>query len=236
MKNAFKLTSMILAATALAGCQGSALEGWGFAKKKAGSSFADRANVDGMLALEEGRAFLRQGNISAAVASFRVARMDRSVAADAHNGLGVAYAKLGRPDLADRYFRIAMSIDPSNERYAANLLRMQSRALMASRARSPDVVEAPVERIAEAPTPVMEPRQVAVQTARAKARPPEFHIVTNSELAPAPQMTVAARSPSGADKAKAQAAEKPADTTDEPAEVKVALLDRLRSAPLEVVF
>lgn len=232
METINRMVCILALGGALAGCQGSALEGWGFAKKKVGSTLGTRASVDGMIALEEGRAFLRQGHISAAVASFRIARLDRSTAADANNGLGVAYAKLGRMDLADRYFRTAMGLDPSNERYAANLLRMQSKVMLAARSRKP-VEEAPVERIAEAPQPKKAEPVVTKVIGTPATR--VVHITTKQDLAPAPQMTVAARDEGAKAKAEGQAraAKKEEDAADAK---KVALLDRLRAAPLEVVF
>jgi Flp pilus assembly protein TadD len=85
-------------------------------------------------ALEEGRTQLREGNISAAVASFRIALLDEETRAEASNGLGVAYARLGRPDLADRYFQAAISAEPENTKYVANLLRLQQQVMLARRA------------------------------------------------------------------------------------------------------
>lgn len=127
-----QVTLLCTSAALLAGCQSPLLQSWGFGKGKAQDT-SDTPAIAGVLALEEGRAQLRAGRVSAAVASFRIARLDPATAAEAHNGLGVAYAKIGRPDLADRYFRAAIAIDPSDTRFAANLLRMQHGVMMARR-------------------------------------------------------------------------------------------------------
>jgi len=44
--------------------------------------------------------------------------------APAANGMGVAYAQVGRYDLAQRFFEQAMSIDPGNVHYAENMSRL----------------------------------------------------------------------------------------------------------------
>jgi len=75
---------------------------------------------------------LRQGQISAAIASFSMALAAPEARAEAINGLAVAYAKLGRDDVADRYFREAAALDPNNPKFAANLLRLQDNVRMAS--------------------------------------------------------------------------------------------------------
>ena len=43
--------------------------------------------------------------------------------AGATNGLAVAYLQLGRPDLAERFFKEAIALDPGNRKYQANLNR-----------------------------------------------------------------------------------------------------------------
>src|SRR3546814_9961813 len=58
-----------------------------------------------------------------------VCSSDLDSAAEAYNGLGVAYAKLGRADLAERYFKMALSMDGTNPRFAANLDRFYNSPL-----------------------------------------------------------------------------------------------------------
>lgn len=133
MKAHVRLSCLVVAAVSLGGCQSFPLTSW-MGKKDRPASDAEPAlagNTAG--ALEEGTAFLRAGELSAAVASFRIAQLDRATRADASNGLGVAYAKLGRLDLAERYFQAAILSDPENTKFAANLLRLQQQVMLARR-------------------------------------------------------------------------------------------------------
>lgn len=68
-----------------------------------------------------GREMLDQGLYGQAIIAFRNAQHLPQVAAEAHNGLGVGYAQIGRPDLAERYFKQAVLEDPRDSRYQANL-------------------------------------------------------------------------------------------------------------------
>jgi tetratricopeptide (TPR) repeat protein len=127
-----KLTFVVAAAVSLGGCQSFPLTSWMFKKDRPAVEEHQLAgNTAG--ALEEGGAFLREGNLSAAVASYRIALLDRATRADASNGLGVAYAKLGRDDLAARYFMGAIDAEPDNPKYVANLLRLQQQVFLARR-------------------------------------------------------------------------------------------------------
>lgn len=134
MKRLARLSCVVACAAMLGGCQSFPLTSWMFKGKRPAAE--QRVELAGNTAgaLEEGRAQLREGNISAAVASFRIALLDASTRAEASNGLGVAYAKLGRPDLADRYFQGAISAEPENSKYVANLLRLQQQVMLARRA------------------------------------------------------------------------------------------------------
>jgi tetratricopeptide (TPR) repeat protein len=118
----------------LGGCQSFPLTSWMFKGKRPAAEQRIELAGNTAGALEEGRAQLREGNISAAVASFRIALLDASSRAEASNGLGVAYARLGRHDLADRYFQGAISAEPENSKYVANLLRLQQQVMLARRA------------------------------------------------------------------------------------------------------
>jgi Flp pilus assembly protein TadD len=68
--------------------------------------------------LEAGRIHLAQGRPAAAVTAFRQASYNAAHAGPAYNGMGVAYAQLGRQDLARRYFEMAVAADPVDERFA----------------------------------------------------------------------------------------------------------------------
>lgn len=69
-----------------------------------------------------GRTQLDAANYGLAIQSFRKALARGVEAAPALNGLGVAYARIGRTDLAERYFRQASAADPGSQRYADNLV------------------------------------------------------------------------------------------------------------------
>lgn len=73
-----------------------------------------------------GRDALNLQQFGLAIASFRAAQQFPEHAPDAYNGLGVAYANLGRPDLAARYFEMAMAARPADRRFAANLERLNA--------------------------------------------------------------------------------------------------------------
>lgn len=77
--------------------------------------------------LEAGRAALGKANWAEAIMAFREAQRTPKFAAQAHNGMGVAYAELGRADLAERYFLLAIAVAPEDRRFAANLSRLYAR-------------------------------------------------------------------------------------------------------------
>ncbi len=80
-----------------------------------------------------GRSALDQGSAGIAIESFTRAVTSGEAPAPAFNGLGVAYARIGRYDLAQRYFERAAQIDPVDTRYQANLARLMRSPLYARR-------------------------------------------------------------------------------------------------------
>lgn len=97
--------------------------------------------------LEGGRRLLDLGQNGLAISAFRKALIGTEQRAAAHNGLAVAYANIGRPDLAERYFRLAMQEAPGDDRYAANLNRLfatvPARTTQESRLATVQAFEAP---------------------------------------------------------------------------------------------
>lgn len=114
---------MLLAAGAavLGGCQamggGHALrEGLRIPKERSPEEYAA-----GQLSL--GREALGLEQWGLALTSFRLVRHMPEHAAEASNGMAIAYANIGRPDLAERLFRDAVALAPGDRRYQANLTR-----------------------------------------------------------------------------------------------------------------
>ena len=71
--------------------------------------------------LELGRDRIRAGNFASALEPLKLAALHPDHAAAAHNAIGVAYAKLGRKDIALRFMTLALAEDPASAKYAANL-------------------------------------------------------------------------------------------------------------------
>lgn len=151
-----RILAAALLATMLAGCQ--SIFGHHSARLDVRPVGEAQTAAAAAIALEEGRQHLIRGEVASAIVALRTASSDPATAAPAHNGLAVAYAMLGRGDLAERYFQQAIAEDPADPRFAANLARFyQSRdAAMAKAVVVPaPVVIATVEEAALA-TPVVE--------------------------------------------------------------------------------
>ena len=183
MKTGLRFTGCLVAALALSGCQ-SFVDSLGFGPRKAAEA-EQLADVFGATELERGRAALKAGHVMQAIEQFRMAALNEKHAPDAFNGLGVAYARLGRADLAERYFRTAVELDSANPKFAANLARFYETPLGASalamREREATAMLAKAEQAAQAEqlaaleAPVAPPSAVtverpAVQVARGSNR------------------------------------------------------------------
>ncbi len=117
-------------------------------------------------ATELGRRLLEAGNNGQAIEAFQVAIANQEPVAPAFNGLGVAFARLGRFELAQRYFERAAAIAPNDARFQNNLARLTRSPAFAMRhqgdiaagfvttAAADPVVKAAMRR-AEAPTAVL---------------------------------------------------------------------------------
>lgn len=122
---------VVLASMALAGCSS------GLAGKRAASQVTrEQASIDvlheyAQAELDAGRQLMRSGSYASALEPLRRAAIHPATAAAAHNAMGVAYAKLGRAELAMRLFTVAVAEDPANPAYAANLLKLEEEAPVA---------------------------------------------------------------------------------------------------------
>lgn len=121
MKATVKVLVCGVAALSLGGCQ-SFWADLGLAKRSV--SDASVAQTTDNSRLERGREALAAGAPGNAIYHFERAVLDPDAAPDAYNGMGVAYAQLGREDLAERFFNAALMLRPSDPRYARNLARL----------------------------------------------------------------------------------------------------------------
>ena len=87
----------------------------------------DKEPVGGLAAVtygpatQQGRDYLRSSLTGLAIDAFNRGLATGEDPAAAYNGLGVAFARLGRTDLAYRFFKKAAMSDPTNPGYAHNL-------------------------------------------------------------------------------------------------------------------
>ena len=117
---------------ALSGCQ------WfGGGKADLASSGLTReiAETFGEDQLAAGKAALAERRTSEAIDFFMVARLYPEHAAEAYNGLGVAYSQLGRSDLTEKFFQTAIALAPGDERFRSNLALLYERQGMSRTAR-----------------------------------------------------------------------------------------------------
>lgn len=129
-------------------------------------------------ATEKGRSLLTEGQNALAIESFRRALASGEAIAPAVNGLGVAYVRLGRFDLAQRYFQQALAIDPSDHRYSDNLERVtlaMTQEIYAVQARN----EAASEIVAPKPAQTVE--TAPADTGMKRLSRGEVQIVTASQ-------------------------------------------------------
>ena len=232
MKPIVRLSGAIALTALLCGCQSLGLPGWSF-KSPRSAAMPRHAAGDYEALLAEGRAQLSAGQLSAAAASFRMASTDPKTAAEANNGLAVVYAKLGRSDLAERYFRTALALEPESQRFAANLIRLQRHVLLTR--------QAAAERLAAISEIVPEPRfasgKIADRITTSSGGRIErisrgsVRIRTPIELGGAPDIEVAYRE-------RPAITEPPAETQGERGEdIQLAAAeDKSRTYPVRVVF
>ena len=195
MKPMLRVAACTAALISLSGCE-SFVSALGFGPKDAPKR-ADASMPFGSTELENGRMALKAGYPGNAIQQFRMAALNPDTAGDAYNGLGVAYAKLGRADLAERYFNMALSMDGNNPRYAANLQRFYNSPLGSSAralAMREKEAEAQIEKLAriteEQGMLEAEPQQAERRGAVTLERP-EVRVVRSSNnelrLASAPE-------------------------------------------------
>lgn len=122
MRKIATIAGLVLATTALGGCQAI------FGSDQAEADLQDldmSGYFDQRLAM--GKAHLDAGRPTKAIVAFRQASYDPRVAGEAYNGMAIAYDQLGRADLAARYFEAAVAAAPEDARFARNLARLEGR-------------------------------------------------------------------------------------------------------------
>ena len=151
---------LAVAALQLGGC--SSFLGLKFAHRpKAEPATAAPALATAATLTETGRRQLAAGQPGLAIESFQKALASSEAKAPALNGMGVAFARLGRYDLAQRFFTQAMAIDPADSRYADNMTRLMRSPNLAMR-RDGDVA-ATAARQAMAPAQAAAPAVGQIQ-------------------------------------------------------------------------
>lgn len=98
--------------------------------------------------LQRGRAQLDAGLDALAIESFRTEIRFNVHNVDAYNGLAVAYGRIGRNDLAQRYFEIALAKDPTNVKVQANLAKLPGNEGLAVQQAASWPTAAPFEPVA----------------------------------------------------------------------------------------
>jgi hypothetical protein len=152
--------------------------------------------------LDAGRRHLQANRPAQAVIAFRQASYDVATAGSAYNGMAIAYAQMGRDDLARRYFTAAMQADPGDERFARNLARLDQVGPSAIPERAfAQIDETAVESIApnapaaipEAPRDVdrdsaapglmrVSPREVTIPTRAGSSAPRPTEVLVSARL------------------------------------------------------
>lgn len=123
MKCNISLVALVLAASALSGCQSFfGIAGHSQSREKLSSADVDLSDYFAER-VAAGKAQLDRGQYGAALAAFRQARYHPEFAGEAYNGMAIVYARLGREDLAEGFFIEAGRADPANTQFAANLSR-----------------------------------------------------------------------------------------------------------------
>lgn len=120
-RNRVATTASILAMSVLlGGCQLLGIGGQRTARADSAAVRAEPGDI-GAAQLAEGRRLLKAGHTADAIESFMLAKAFPEHMPAAYNGLAVAYSRLGRTDLTERFFLTAVALAPQDDRYRSNL-------------------------------------------------------------------------------------------------------------------
>lgn len=123
--------------------------------------------------IEDGRRHLEAQRPTAAITSFRQASYHANYAGEAFNGMAIAYDRIGRYDLAERFFAQAVESAPEDARFARNAARFE--AIMFARQSTAAGAQLAAEGGQASPTPVSEENFASAA------------IALDTELAPVPE-------------------------------------------------
>jgi hypothetical protein len=166
-RHQFEITGSAAAIILLGGCSAFQPQ----AKLEIRSVETARQAADPSDPLAEGRGLLALGQNANAISAFRNALRENPNSGDAYNGLAIAYDRIGRQDLAQRYFELAVSADPENMRYRGNLARLFERngqpklalGLVAPPARTTETSANPAVPVPTSIVPASTPPFIAAQ-------------------------------------------------------------------------
>lgn len=127
MRGVVSAMALASASLILGGCQSIFGDAFAVSSSRAVSASVDLSDYFASR-LETGRRHLANNRPTQAVVAFRQASYDAAYSGEAFNGMAVAYAQIGRRDLAERYFELAIAADPADERFARNLARLDRAA------------------------------------------------------------------------------------------------------------
>ena len=143
--------------------------------------------------LDVGRTNLRNGNLATATRYLQGALSHPSTRAEATNAMGVVYIRLGRLDVAQRYFKQAVDLEPGNASYHTNLARIE-RDVSFAQLRAPTPVREAAVAVAAASVPT--PRAAPVSVSPRRDASGVINIRTMGETSTAaPNMMVVERRP-----------------------------------------
>lgn len=151
--------------------------------------------------LEAGRAHLAGGHPTKAIEAFRQASYNPAFAPEAYNGMAVAYAAMGRQDVARDMFVRAIDLDPTDMRFRRNLAKVDEQIMLAQQAApvTAEPVAAPAEPVAQtAAVAVAKPRVKAAGPLALKPAKVREVFIRTQPAEPAPSVRVAERKIEGA--------------------------------------
>lgn len=152
-------TAVVSAAVLLSGCKILGIHHVAGVPAASQLATAQAAPAPGS-ALQDGRENLRANRTGLAIDSFNLALASGEDPAAAYNGLAIAYARIGRTDLAYRFFKKAMNSDPLSPVYSRNLamlidspsFTLQTMAQAERSAVAPPVAKAAIGLVAQGKT------------------------------------------------------------------------------------